>query len=304
MVRIAAFLVVRCRRRWTGPGYGAVRQPVRQFVAAAPARRCPQRIVPVATAAGAVSGPAAPISASILAAPPQARDAPVVNPGAAAAAASRRRYRSADGAGTYGGSAADATRPRRATAGRSAAALQSTSRRNRRTTSPQPDDTIVTEMPHAKDRQQSERWFGLDKITGRTISFDAASAKPCNSVPRRSPRGCVTRGPRPRRPTPMRSSRSTRNDAERRNQTHLHRLDVRLEPGPACRRASDLRCLADRLRFAAADSLSPSRPRRLRLPRACRRRNARVSRRRVSPPRYLQLTPADSAPVTPTIGAD
>ena len=41
--------------------------------------------------------------------------------------------------------------------------------------------------------------------------------------------------------------RRRRGDAQGRDQAHLHRLDVRLKPGPACRRASDLRRLADRL---------------------------------------------------------
>ena len=41
--------------------------------------------------------------------------------------------------------------------------------------------------------------------------------------------------------------RRRRGDAQGRDQAHLHRLDVRFEPGPACRRASDLRRLADRL---------------------------------------------------------
>ena len=67
--------------------------------------------------------------------------------------------------------------------------------------------------------------------------------------------------------------RGRRGDAQGRDQAHLHRLDVRLEPRPACRRASDLRRLADRL-FAphpgagaggaidAAGSELPRRPRR------------------------------------------
>jgi hypothetical protein len=41
-------------------------------------------------------------------------------------------------------------------------------------TSPQPDDTVVTEMPTAKIANGRAVFSGLDKITGRTISFDAA----------------------------------------------------------------------------------------------------------------------------------
>ncbi len=41
-------------------------------------------------------------------------------------------------------------------------------------TSPQPDDTVVTEMPAQKIENSRAVFSGLDKITGRIISFDAA----------------------------------------------------------------------------------------------------------------------------------
>ena len=41
-------------------------------------------------------------------------------------------------------------------------------------TSPKPDDTIVTEMPTQKIANGRAVFSGLDKITGRIISFDAA----------------------------------------------------------------------------------------------------------------------------------
>jgi hypothetical protein len=41
-------------------------------------------------------------------------------------------------------------------------------------TSPQPDDTVVTETPTEKIDNGRAVFAGLDKITGRTISFDAA----------------------------------------------------------------------------------------------------------------------------------
>jgi hypothetical protein len=41
-------------------------------------------------------------------------------------------------------------------------------------TSPQPDDTIITEMPTQKIENGRAVFSGLDKITGRIISFDAA----------------------------------------------------------------------------------------------------------------------------------
>lgn len=41
-------------------------------------------------------------------------------------------------------------------------------------TSPQPDDTVITEMPSQKIANARAVFSGLDKITGRIISFDAA----------------------------------------------------------------------------------------------------------------------------------
>jgi hypothetical protein len=41
-------------------------------------------------------------------------------------------------------------------------------------TSPQPDDTVITEMPAQKIENSRAIFSGLDKITGRIISFDAA----------------------------------------------------------------------------------------------------------------------------------
>ena len=41
-------------------------------------------------------------------------------------------------------------------------------------TSTRPDDTVVTETPTQKIENARVVFAGLDKITGRTISFDAA----------------------------------------------------------------------------------------------------------------------------------
>lgn len=41
-------------------------------------------------------------------------------------------------------------------------------------TSPQPDDMVITEMPAQKIENERAVFSGLDKITGRIISFDAA----------------------------------------------------------------------------------------------------------------------------------
>jgi hypothetical protein len=41
-------------------------------------------------------------------------------------------------------------------------------------TAPQPDDTVITKMPTQKIENSRAVFSGLDKITGRIISFDAA----------------------------------------------------------------------------------------------------------------------------------
>ena len=68
-------------------------------------------------------------------------------------------------------------------------------RRNRRIPRRQPDDTVVTEMPTQKIANARAVFSGLDKITGRIISFDAAigetvqfgalqvTARVCNTRP-------------------------------------------------------------------------------------------------------------------------
>lgn len=63
-------------------------------------------------------------------------------------------------------------------------------------TSPQPDDTIVTEMPTQKIENARAVFSGLDKITGRTISFDAAIGETVQfGALRVTPRVCYTRPP-------------------------------------------------------------------------------------------------------------
>jgi hypothetical protein len=66
-------------------------------------------------------------------------------------------------------------------------------------TSPQPDDTVVTETPTQKIENGRAIFSGLDKITGRIISFDAAigetvqfgalqvTARACNTRPPTEP---------------------------------------------------------------------------------------------------------------------
>lgn len=63
-------------------------------------------------------------------------------------------------------------------------------------TSPQPDDTVVTETPTQKIENARAVFSGLDKITGRTISFDAAIGETVQfGALRVTARACYTRPP-------------------------------------------------------------------------------------------------------------
>ena len=73
------------------------------------------------------------------------------------------------------------------------------------------------------------------------------SARRCSSARCRSPRASAIRARRPKRRAPTPSPRSTRCWKTRRTHRIFERLDVRRQPGPARRRASGLRHLADRL---------------------------------------------------------
>jgi hypothetical protein len=60
----------------------------------------------------------------------------------------------------------------------------------------QPDDTVVTEMPTAKIENTRAVFSGLDKITGRIISFDAAIGETVQfGALRVTARVCYTRPP-------------------------------------------------------------------------------------------------------------
>ena len=60
----------------------------------------------------------------------------------------------------------------------------------------QPDDTVVTEMPTAKIENTRAVFAGLDKITGRIISFDAAIGETVQfGALRVTARVCYTRPP-------------------------------------------------------------------------------------------------------------
>jgi hypothetical protein len=63
-------------------------------------------------------------------------------------------------------------------------------------TSPQPDDTVVTEMPAQKIENARAVFSGLDKITGRIISFDAGIGETVQfGALRVTARVCYTRPP-------------------------------------------------------------------------------------------------------------
>ena len=104
-------------------------------------------------------------------------------------------------------------------------------------------------MPTQKIENSRAVFSGLDKITGRTISFDAAIGETVQfGALQVTARVCYTRPP----------TEATNTDAfvqvdEVTLQGEVKRifsgLDVRRQSRPACRRASDLRRLADRLRL-------------------------------------------------------
>ncbi len=63
-------------------------------------------------------------------------------------------------------------------------------------TSPQPEDTVVTETPTEKIENGRAVFAGLDKITGRTISFDAALGETVQfGALQVTTRACYTRPP-------------------------------------------------------------------------------------------------------------
>jgi hypothetical protein len=63
-------------------------------------------------------------------------------------------------------------------------------------TSPRPDDTVVTETPTQKIENARAIFAGLDKITGRTITFDAAIGETVQfGALQVTARACYTRPP-------------------------------------------------------------------------------------------------------------
>ncbi len=99
----------------------------------------------------------------------------------------------------------------------------------------------------AEDRQTRQATFsGLDKITGRIITFDVAISETVQfGALQVTPRACYTRPPTetPNTDAFVEVDEITLQGEIKR---HLHGLDVRREPRPQRGRASDLRRVADR----------------------------------------------------------
>jgi len=86
--------------------------------------------------------------------------------------------------------------PSSADRGRGAPALANPPPPQPADTSPQPDDTVVTETPTQKIENARAVFSGLDKITGRTISFDAAIGETVQfGALQVTARACYTRPP-------------------------------------------------------------------------------------------------------------
>ena len=159
-------------------------------------------------------------------------------------------------------------------------------RRRSRRTAPQPNDEIVIEPPTQKIANPTAVFSGLDKITGRIITFDVAIDETVQfGALQVTPRVCYTRPPTE---TPNTDGFVEVDEVTLQGevQAHLHRVDVRREPGAACGRASDLRRLAHRLQ----------RRRRSRSPRRRRRRRRRPPAPRAAQQRARQPRRANGAP--------
>ena len=98
-------------------------------------------------------------------------------------------------------------------------------------TAPQPGDEVVVEPPARKVANPTAVFSGLDKITGRIISFDVAINETVRfGALEVTPRACYTRPPTeaPQTDGFLEVDELT---LAGRTQAHFHRLDVRGEPG-------------------------------------------------------------------------
>ena len=122
---------------------------------------------------------------------------------------------------------------------------------------PQSDDTVVTETPTQKIDERPGGIF-RPRQDHRPHHFVRRGDRRNGAIRRAAGHGAGLLHAAADRGDQHRClCRSRRSDAAGRDQAHLHRLDVRLEPRPACRRASDLRRLADRLRRQPVQAPAP-----------------------------------------------
>ena len=85
----------------------------------------------------------------------------------------------------------------------------------------QPDDTVITEMPTQKIENTRAVFAGLDKITGRIISFDAAIGETVQFGALQGNRARLLHAPADRSHQHGRLRRSRRSDPAGRDQAHL-----------------------------------------------------------------------------------
>ena len=111
----------------------------------------------------------------------------------------------------------------------------------------QPDDTVITEMPTQKIENTRAVFAGLDKITGRIISFELGDRRDRAIRRVKGYRTHLLYAPADGSHQHGRLRRSRRSDPARRDQAHLQWLDVCRQPRSARRRTSDLRYLVDGL---------------------------------------------------------
>ena len=107
-------------------------------------------------------------------------------------------------------------------------------------TAPQPSDAVIVEPPPQRITNPTAVFAGLDKITGRIISFDVAINETVQfGALQMTPRVCYSSSANGNSKYGC-FCRSRRGDAAGRDQAHFHGMDVCRESRPACGRAPDL----------------------------------------------------------------
>ena len=105
-------------------------------------------------------------------------------------------------------------------------------------TAPQPSDAVTAEPPPQRITNPTAVFAGLDKITGRIISFDVAINETVQfGALQMTPRVVLLEAANGISKYEC-FCRSRRGDAAGRDQAHFHGMDVCREPGPARGRTS------------------------------------------------------------------